>query len=297
MLADIAAHLVCPLCGSGVTLMSGALRCESGHSFDVAREGYVNLLPGGASGSTADTPAMVAARRAFLEAGHFTPITDAVANAIRDAIGDRVSGVYLDAGAGTGFLLSALLERTPESVGIALDVSKHAIRIAARSHERIGALVADVWEPLPLRDGCAAVVLNVFAPRNAEEFARVIAPGGALIVVTPRAEHLAELVVPLGLISVDPHKRERLAAKLGPHFDHVAERSVSRVAALSRSDAIAAVCMGPSAVHMSADEVATRMRKLADPLSVTLSVAVDTYRPHAPRDSVSPPTSEPQSSS
>lgn len=287
MLTDIVDVLLCPHCGGDFALVGGVLRCPTGHAFDVAREGYVNLLPGGAGGSTADTRAMVRARHAFLESGHFVPIGEAVVCAAHDVLSDDVKGVFLDAGAGTGFVLRALLEATPSRTGVALDISKHAMRIAARSHDRIGAFVADVWAPLPLRDGCAALVLNVFAPRNAAEFARVLTPGGALLVVTPRDEHLIELVEPLGLVTVDPRKRERLSAKLDPFFEHVAERIVSGRIELSHADAMAAVSMGPSAVHVSAEQITTRMRTLSDPVAVTLSVTVDTYRPRLVRGAIS----------
>ncbi len=77
------------------------------------------------------------------------------------------------------------------------------------------AVVADTWAGLPVRDGAVDRVLVVFAPRNGAETARVLAPGGRLVVVTPAADHLAELVGPLGLLSVDPAKAERLAGSLG----------------------------------------------------------------------------------
>jgi 23S rRNA (guanine745-N1)-methyltransferase len=280
MLTDVLAALACPQCGGSLALDDRALRCDAGHSFDVARQGYVNLLPGRANSSTADTPAMIAARRVFLDGGHFAPITHAVISAVGAAVPEDASGVYLDAGAGTGYALSALLDAAPTRAGIALDISKHAAKVAASAHERIGSIVADVWTRLPLRDGCAALVLDIFSPRNAEEFARVLVDGGMLVVVTPNPEHLAELVGPLGLITVDPRKSERLSTKLGSHFEQVAEQVVTYPLELSRADAIAAAAMGPSAAHVSADELTRRVESLDDPIMVTVSVTVGTYRAH-----------------
>jgi 23S rRNA (guanine745-N1)-methyltransferase len=119
-------------------------------------------------------------------------------------------------------------------------ISKHAARYAARANERGTAIVTDVWGRLPLRDATAALVVSVFAPRNAEEFARILVPSGALLVVTPTPGHLRELVGPLGLISIDPLKQERLDGKFAPLFAPAVERRVEYTANVSRPLAIAA---------------------------------------------------------
>src|SRR5688572_20694208 len=121
-------------------------------------------------------------------------------------------GCILDLGAGTGWYLARVLERLPGRQGLALDLSKHALRRAARAHPRIGAVACDAWAPLPLRDGVAALVLSVFAPRDGAEIARVLRPGGALVVVTPTDRHLEPLVSKLGLLTVDERKEERIDA-------------------------------------------------------------------------------------
>src|SRR5690606_10049715 len=113
-----------------------------------------------------------------------------------------------------GYYLSAVLDALPDRPGVALDVAKAAVRRAARAHPRAAAAVCDVWRGLPLADGCADLILNVFAPRNASEFRRVLRPTGALIVVTPQPNHLSELVDALDLVRVDPAKQDRLTAAL-----------------------------------------------------------------------------------
>ncbi len=252
--------------------------CEHGHAFDIARQGYVSLLPGGAHTGTADTPAMVAARAAFLARGHFSAIDEALVDAVSQATAG-VDGCILDVGAGTGEHLAAVLERVPRRIGLALDLSKHAARKAARAHERIGAVVCDAWARLPVRDGVAAAVLSVFAPRNAAEFARVLVPGGVLVVVAPTVAHLAELVAALGMVSVDPHKEERLQAALGSHFHRTGSTRVERELRQSHEDALAATLMGPSAHHLSAAEVEARLSALREPVVTKLSVAVSTWSP------------------
>lgn len=277
-MAEWHALLACPHCGTGLVAREGALACQNGHTFDIARQGYVNLLPGGASTGTADTQAMVSARAAFLARGHFSAIDEALAEAVRRAV-DGVPGCIIDAGAGTGEHLAAVLDRLPGRIGLALDLSKHAARRAARAHGRIGAVVCDAWGRLPVRDGVAAAVTSVFAPRNGAEFARVLAPGGALVVVTPRQGHLAELVSVLGMVSVDPQKEERLESALGGHFRRVADVCVDRAMLLQHDEALSAAMMGPSAHHLSPAEAEERVSALPEPFGTVLSVTVSTWEP------------------
>src|SRR6185503_17875502 len=126
-----------------------------------------------------DTPEMVAARERFLGSGHFQPLATALGDLLEHGFAGQ--GSIVDLGAGTGWYLAALLDRFPDATGIALDVSKPALRRAARAHPRAAAVGCDAWGPLPLRDHVAGAVLNVFAPRNAAEIARVLAPDGAAL--------------------------------------------------------------------------------------------------------------------
>lgn len=267
MLADVVHHLRCPVCAADLSLAGSALRCPAGHAFDVARQGYANLLTGRPHTGTADTPEMVAARAGFLDRGHFAPLAGLVA--ARAAERAPSGGCVLDAGAGTGYYLAAVLDRLPDRSGMALDVSKHALRRAARSHPRAGAVVWDVWRPWPVRTGVAAVVLDVFAPRNGPEFHRVLRPDGVLIVVTPGARHLAELAGPLGLLSVDGRKAGRVAGTLGGRFRPAGAWSLELPLSLGHADVVSLAGMGPSARHLDPDTLAARVARLPEPVAVT----------------------------
>ncbi len=185
----------------------------------------------------------------------------------------------LDLGGGTGHHLAGVLDRSPASVGVVLDSSRYAARRAARAHPRAMAVVADTWARLPVRDGVLDRVLVVFAPRNGPEIARVLAPGGRLVVATPEPDHLAELVGPLGLLRVDPDKEARLAAGAGaaPDVRGVGPpRGPPAPGAPRRPSTL--VGMGPHARHRTRSELAAAVAGLPEPVEVTVAVRIGGYR-------------------
>jgi 23S rRNA (guanine745-N1)-methyltransferase len=290
VLEEVVDLLVCPVCGAGFALAGAVLRCATGHSFDVAKRGYVNLMPGGARPGTADTAEMVADRAAFLGAGHYEPLASAVAGLATGAAVPGEEAVVLDAGAGTGYYLAAVLAQLGAwsgtgsgsgagPVGLALDISARALRRAARAAPGIGAITWNTWQPFPVRTGTVSLVLDIFAPRNGPQFRRVLRPGGTLLVVTAAPGHLAELAAAAGLISVDEHKDERLAATLGPYFTVTDRQDLSVPLRLTHPDAARLVAMGPSAWHTSVPETRARLAPLPEPLPVTAAFTLTTYRP------------------
>ncbi|MEU8898543.1 putative RNA methyltransferase [Nocardia sp. NPDC048505] len=270
VVTELADVLACPECGLGLQPSDRALRCARGHSFDLAKQGYVSLLTGASTKMTGDTPAMLDARSAFQGGGHFAPVADAVAAAV--APGDAPA-VVLEIGAGTGYYLSHLLDAAPAAHGIALDVAKAAARRCARAHPRAAAVLADAWRGLPLRDDSVHRAVSVFAPRNPAEVARVLRAEGRFVVATPTVRHLAELVGPLGLVTVDPDKERRLAESMAGRFEVRDRTVVDYPMKLTRADIANVVGMGPSAFHAEGRDPAT----LPDLLEVTASVTVTTY--------------------
>ncbi|GHJ50334.1 ubiquinone biosynthesis protein [Catellatospora sp. TT07R-123] len=280
---DLIGALRCPLCAAPLHRADTSLRCPAGHTFDLSREGYVHLgtgrrLPEG------DPPTMVAARTRTHTAALFHPLVQAVDHELMDVFG----GVFppwhrdqpaegrplvVDLGAGTGYYLAGVLEGWGEAGGLAFDVSKAALRRAAKAHPRVGAVLADTWGPLPLADGCADLVLNVFAPRNGTEMRRILADEGLLLVVTPTGDHLRELREALPLLEVDAAKERRLATAL-PQFEQRGARTVRWTVDLSREQALDLVGMGPSAHHVDLVEIA---RRLPDRITVTAGVDLSTW--------------------
>jgi 23S rRNA (guanine745-N1)-methyltransferase len=281
--------LRCPQCarggaqcagGGALTRAGESLRCAAGHNFDIARSGYVSLFPAGDQKNPGDTAAMVAARHDFLTAGHFAGLSAALAETAA-AAADLATGCVADVGAGTGYYLAAVLDRLTDHVGLALDVSKSALRLAARSHRRVAAVGGDAWRQLPVADRAADLALSVFAPRNAAELARIVRPGGRLLIGTPAADHLAELIGPLDMLTVDEAKDARLAAKLSPHFELEAATEYRATVPLDHRAVGLLVTMGPSSWHTEPGDLAAGIAGLADPMRVTFAVRLASYRPRA----------------
>ena len=278
------AILACPVCARPLSASAGdaGLHCATGHRFDRARQGHVTLLPPGHRPPSGDSAEMVADRVAFFEAGHYADVTRALAGAVTDG---PEPGVLLDLGGGTGHHLAGVLDGLPGAVGAVLDSSPYAARRAARAHPRAMAVVADTWARLPVADRAVDRVLVVFAPRNGPEIARVLRPDGRLVVVTPAADHLGELVGPLGLLRVDPDKAVRLAATLEPHLEPMTTTAHRERLRLGRAEVETLVGMGPHARHVTRDDVRTALAAFPERLEVTVSVQVSTYRTASTRPS------------
>lgn len=231
-------------------MQTRSLVCGRNHSFDIARQGYVNLLQRAAP-PHADSASMVAARHRFLDAGWFAPLTDAITAALSGA--QRV----LEAGTGTGHYVSSYLDSAPAAQALGTDISPASCRTAARRSSRLGVVVADTWERLPVCDGVADALLCVFAPRNPSEFARVLASGGRLVVVTPAPDHLIELRERLGLLSVEPEKLQRLDQSL-KGFDLDTRADVRHELDLPEGAVADLIGMGPNAFHGHPSPVAVQ---------------------------------------
>ena len=282
-LAGIVDLLACPSCGSPLALEQDdrVSRCRHGHSFDVARQGYLNLTRPDRSGRLrADTAEMVAARERFLGRGHYRSLAEQVSRLLGDSVGEHPRPRLLDVGAGTGYYLAHTLDASSDAgaaVGVALDLSVPACRRAARAHPRIGAVVADTWAELPLVTGGLDAISTVFAPRNPAEFARLLRPDGVVLVVGAASEHLREIRGPLELLEIQPDKIERLDASMQPWFRLDRRVDWSEQLDLDATSLAELVGMGPNAFHTDPDRLAETLDRIG-PQRVTAAATLSLFR-------------------
>lgn len=276
MLKDIVDVLADPV---DLSPLAGAddfsrLVSETGHSYDVARQGYVTLAGGKGLNHDGDSPEMVQSREAFLSKGHFAPFVEAVSDAVADVLDRSAAGVdnpvVLEVGAGTGYYLSHTLDSVDGARGVGLDISVPAAKHLAKSHPRVGAVVADVWERIPLRDASAHAITVIFAPRNPAEFARVLASGAEAVILSAHQGHLDELREPLGILGVEEGKLERMVEQAEGHLELAGEPELIEFPMRLEREAIAAqVGMSPSARHVAPETLRERVAALPDHLDAT----------------------------
>lgn len=171
-----------------------SLRCEKNHSFDIAKEGYINLLPvqHKHSKDPGDNKAMVNARRAFLDKGFYQPLASRVTELYQQYI-EQVQdkqNIVLDAGCGEGFYTHQ--HKTTDNEVYGVDIAKNAVRIAAKKYKDCYFSVGTLSN-LPFEGLFFDWIFSIYAPILEEEFTRVLADDGYLLTVTPAENHLFEL--------------------------------------------------------------------------------------------------------
>lgn len=186
----------CPLCHSPMTRQARAYVCENRHQFDIAKEGYVNLMPvqHKRSKDPGDNKAMIQARRRFLNGGHYDAMRDRVTALCAELLTNHAPQL-LDLGCGEGYytthIANVLLEQHSDTKVYGLDISKVAVRFAAKRYPECHFSVASS-QRLPFADNSLDAIVRIYAPSSAQEMLRCIRPGGFLLTVTPAARHLFE---------------------------------------------------------------------------------------------------------
>lgn len=195
--------LRCPICKSPLNKEEKAFICENKHNFDVAKQGYVNLLlvQNKRSKEPGDNAEMIKSRRNFLSRGFYDQISSSVNDfAIRHVKNSTASPVeILDAGCGEGFYINKLkthiktLNQTRKEINYyGVDISKYAIRQATHYDKSINWIVASIND-LPFLDSSLDIVICIFSNANFREFSRVLKNNGILIFVSPAPNHLTSL--------------------------------------------------------------------------------------------------------
>ncbi len=225
----------CPVCNSSLSEDERTLQCEHRHTFDRAKQGYFNLLiQKKGTSHPGDDAAMVRARTAFLDGGYYAPFSDGVNALCEKALSetDATSPLLIDAGCGEGYytnrLYATLSKVYPSLRTLGCDLSKeavaHAAKTAKAAHKTAccGYTVASLFS-IPAADECAHGIISLFAPIAEEEFARILAPGGFLLVAVPAERHLFGLKT---AIYDTPYENELRRDA----FDHFTLTHVERIA-------------------------------------------------------------------
>ena len=214
---------LCPHCRRPLTADGGSYRCENRHTFDIARQGYVNLLSGRAGAQHGDNREMIGARRRFLSAGYYAPLVRTVAKAA--AKNAPVGATVLDAGCGechyTAAVARALADAKKEARVLGMDISREALALGGKSDPNLSLAVASLYD-IPLADGSVDLLLEIFAPFSEKEYARVLRPRGKMIMVIPRERHLYGLKEAL----YEKPYENRVQDTAIPHFTLIEEIDV-----------------------------------------------------------------------
>ncbi|EJD6081580.1 MULTISPECIES: 23S rRNA (guanine(745)-N(1))-methyltransferase [Providencia] len=241
----------CPLCFKPLQKVQNSFRCEANHQFDCAKEGYVNLLPvqHKRSKDPGDSAEMMQARRQFLDEGHYHLMRDKVSEKIAQFIPSSNMSL-LDIGCGEGYytdyFAQELKKQDEQATVFGLDVSKAAIRYAAKRYKSVHFCVGTSHR-LPFADTSFGSIVRIYAPCKGEELSRILISKGTLITVTPAAEHLQELKALIyDEVKLHPVKEENL-----PNFVLLDETRLNYKMSLAGSEAYELLAMTPFAWRAS----------------------------------------------
>lgn len=267
--------LLCPVCGSALLPHGKMYDCSNGHPFNIAKEGYINLLLSHQrkSKTPGDDPEMVMARRRFFDSGAYDPLTDLISNT---SSMQREHLSVLDSGCGEGHLLGALSEEK-EGFFCGIDISKKAVQAASKRHKKATWIVANGMRDIPIADASMDVILSILAPRNTTEFSRILKPDGALLIGVPGPNHLIELRKQLQFSSGDfKEKADEAATKCAPQFIESNREQICYETTLCSEQIVDLIRMTPL-FWRSGDDAKSNVMKLKQ-LKLTVSFTLLTLK-------------------
>lgn len=259
--------LMCPVCRQSLNLTERTWRCEQGHSYDVAKQGYVNLhvVQHKHSKNPGDTPESVDARRAFLQGGYYQPLQQAVVALLKQL---DIKAI-LDIGCGEGYYTSAMQQVVEQCVGV--DIAKNAVQRAAKLNTEV-TWVVGTGATLPVLDQSMDACTSLFSPIPQAEIARVLKDDGYLIVVTPASEHLYAMREAL-FEQVNPHTPEKFVEQLQDLFELKQEQIIDAPFVLDQQALKNLIAMTPYAYKASPE----RRLRLEQQLQLEVTASFQIY--------------------
>jgi len=258
--------LICPICQAPLQQIDRTLKCAQNHAFDMAREGYVNLLPSRKklAVTVGDSSEMLQARRRFLDIGHYAKLSQAINHQVTSLLADHFmqskQATILEAGCGEGYYLGQLQAHLQNSAPAAeccflgMDVSKTAVRYAAQKVKNGRFFVANINTLIPVADQTVNVLLNIFAPRNPVEFERVLGENGRLLIIIPQPTHLQSIRKRFNLLQIENDKQESVINRLTPLFKLDTITTVDDLITLTQKSLTDLLRMTPNVHHLTASD-------------------------------------------
>ena len=271
----------CPSCDQALILQDDpqprTYRCNNQHSFDLAREGYLNLLlpQHKRSRNPGDSDEMIRSRQRFLNAGYYEPLSDAIVAAVAKAASGPEQTV-LDLGCGEGYYMQQLRMASATASTklklLGMDISKFAVRLAAKRKMDARLAVDSVYN-IPLFENRVDTAISVFSPISIEETARVLKPGGQLIMVGPGAEHLAGLTALIYEQSL-PHGGNTAGLEKASQFNLLEQIEIKQTIDVTGSDILDLLKMTPYYWHSRPEqqEMLAKLDKLATLIHFKINV-------------------------
>ena len=263
----------CPKCKGELILDTNTKKCKNNHCFDKAKAGYYNLLLGVGGGTHGDNAEMVEARRAFLSRGFYEPLANRLSELVTTYT--PAGGCVLDAGCGEGYYTdkveTGLRDRDGESNVLAFDISRDAVKYAAKRNRAISLAVATSYD-MPLADGSVNTVFNAFSPLAISEVSRVLSEGGRFIMVYPGREHLFGLK---SLIYKTPYKNEPEDTGLDG-FKLLSHETLSYTLKLNTEGDIRALFMMTPYAYRTSREDRERVLSLSE-VTTEVEFVIDVY--------------------
>ena len=248
-----ATAFACPICQEKLTLVESSLKCYNRHSFDLAKFGYVNLVPQIKQAANYDKENFQN-RQQILEAGFYHAILEAVSDLLANS---ETSTTVLDIGCGEGFYSRKLQESHPDKTFYAFDISKDSVQIAAKSEPNwaVNWFVGDLAR-LPIRDASMDILLDIFSPANYGEFRRGLSKDGILIKVIPTKNHLKEIrqKVQDQLTNKD-YSNQDIKNHFQEHFTILSSKTASLTKTITADQLQALLSMTPLLFHIDQSKI------------------------------------------